>query len=75
MSNEPKGKVSALFASYSSIFVSEIGDKTFFLAAIMSMRYNKTYVFFGAGGALVLMTFISCAFGAVLPTLFSPKFT
>jgi len=41
----------------------------------MSMRYNKMYVFLGAGGALVLMTFISCAFGAVVPTLFSPKFT
>ena len=39
--------------------MTEIGDRTFFIAAIMAMRYDRTAVLGGALGALVLMTVIS----------------
>lgn len=35
-------------ASISMIFVSEIGDKTFFIAAIMAMRHNRFQIFTAA---------------------------
>ncbi|CAD8133673.1 unnamed protein product [Paramecium pentaurelia] len=62
-----------LTQSIGSMLVSEIGDKTFFLAAILSMKFNRLAVFAGAAGALVLMTAISCAFGIIVPTLL-PRF-
>ncbi|CAD8167761.1 unnamed protein product [Paramecium octaurelia] len=62
-----------LTQSIGSMLVSEIGDKTFFLAAILSMKFNRLAVFAGAIAALVLMTGISCAFGIIVPTLL-PRF-
>lgn len=41
------------------IIVSEIGDKTFFIAAIFAMKHPRSTVFAGAIGALGLMTFLS----------------
>lgn len=41
------------------IIVSEIGDKTFFIAAIFAMKHPRSTVFIGAIGALGLMTFLS----------------
>ena len=41
------------------IIVSEIGDKTFFIAAIFAMKHSRSTVFAGAIGALGLMTFLS----------------
>ena len=46
-------------ASISVIIVSELGDKTFFIAAIMAMRYNRLTVLVGAMLALGLMTCLS----------------
>jgi len=66
---------SAFIASISSIIVSELGDKTFFIAAIMAMRYSRIAVFAGAILALVLMTAISTAFGWIVPALIPPKIT
>jgi len=60
---------SAFVQSFSSIVVSELGDKTFFIAAIMAMRYNRIAVICGALLALFLMTAISTAFGSIVPTL------
>ena len=37
------GFIHAFIASFSVIIVSEIGDKTFFIAAIMSMVNNREY--------------------------------
>lgn len=45
------------------IIVSEIGDKTFFIAAIMAMRNPRLTVYLGALGALALMTVLSAVFG------------
>jgi len=71
-----KGTVFSAFAqSFSSIVVSELGDKTFFIAAIMAMRYNRLAVLCGALLALFLMTGISTAFGSIVPTLLPASVT
>ncbi len=59
--------------SFLAILVCEIGDKTFFLAMIMAMKYNKIVVFIGGFGALAVMTVISAVFGKVIFS-FIPKF-
>ncbi|PIO57228.1 hypothetical protein TELCIR_21368, partial [Teladorsagia circumcincta] len=46
-------------ASLSVIIVSELGDKTWFIAVIMAMRHSRLTVFSGAMGALALMTVLS----------------
>ena len=46
-------------ASLSVIVVSELGDKTFFIAAIMAMRHARLVVFSGAITALIVQTIIS----------------
>lgn len=53
------GFIHAFVASISVIIVSELGDKTFFIAAIMAMRYNRLTVLVGAMLALGLMTCLS----------------
>lgn len=73
--SSPADFVSAFAASISMILVSEFGDKTFFIAAIMAMRQNRTTVFSAAMSALILMTVLSAAMGFTLPTLLPPKFT
>lgn len=65
----------SLYLSISMIIVSEIGDKTFLIAAIMSMRHPRMVVLSAAASALVLMTILSGLIGHVLPTLLSPKLT
>jgi len=57
------GFLHAFIASLSVIIVSELGDKTFFIAAIMAMRHPRTTVFIGAIGALGLMTVLSVFLG------------
>ncbi|CAB3249710.1 unnamed protein product [Arctia plantaginis] len=52
-------------ASLSVVIVSELGDKTFFIAAIMAMKHPRIIVFAGAISALVLMTILSAAFGSI----------
>nr|CAH0111049.1 unnamed protein product [Daphnia galeata] len=59
------GFAHAFVASLSVIIVSELGDKTFFIAAIMAMRHSRLVVFSGAILALVIMTCISVLFGWV----------
>lgn len=52
----------AFIASLSVIIVSELGDKTWFIAAIMAMRHSRLVVFAGAMAALILMTVLSGSF-------------
>lgn len=59
------GFVHAFIASFSVIIVSELGDKTFFIAAIMAMRHPRLTVFIGAIAALALMTVLSAVFGQI----------
>lgn len=53
------GFIHAFVAAISVIIVSELGDKTFFIAAIMAMRYNRLVVLAGAMLALGVMTCLS----------------
>ena len=41
------------------IWVTELGDKTFFIAAILAMRFDRLIIFTGALGALAVMTVLS----------------
>jgi putative Ca2+/H+ antiporter (TMEM165/GDT1 family) len=50
-------------ASLSVIIVSELGDKTFFIAAIMAMKHSRLTVFSGAIIALALMHVMASFFG------------
>nr|NP_001163614.1 uncharacterized protein Dmel_CG42542, isoform E [Drosophila melanogaster]NP_001163615.1 uncharacterized protein Dmel_CG42542, isoform D [Drosophila melanogaster]ACZ94910.1 uncharacterized protein Dmel_CG42542, isoform E [Drosophila melanogaster]ACZ94911.1 uncharacterized protein Dmel_CG42542, isoform D [Drosophila melanogaster] len=72
--DRPKTKgtfIDAFTASISVILLTELGDKTFFIAAIMAMRHPRLIVFGGAIAALALMTVLSCAFG--MAANFIPK--
>ena len=53
------GFIHAFVASLSVIIVSELGDKTFFIAAIMAMRHPRLLVYLGAICALGFMTIMS----------------
>jgi len=66
---------SAFLASITMIIVSEFGDKTFFIAAIMAMRNNRLEVFASAIAALALMTVLSAGMGLTLPAMLDPKVT
>eukprot|EP00796_Vickermania_ingenoplastis_P004136 gene4136-2978_t len=63
--------IDGFFSSFSMILVSEIGDKTFFIAALMAMQNSRLAVYVGAIGALAIMTILSAMLGLVLPSLFS----
>lgn len=65
----------AFVASFLLILGSEVGDKTFFIAAILSMKHPQLVVFLGAIGALVVMTALSAGLGVLLPTLLSKEIT
>jgi putative Ca2+/H+ antiporter (TMEM165/GDT1 family) len=43
--------------------VSEIGDKTFFIAGLLAAKYSRFISFVGSMGALAVMTIISTAIG------------
>ena len=64
----------AFIASISVIIVSELGDKTFFIAAIMAMRHSRVIVFTGAISALGLMTVLSVFLGYAT-TIIPRKYT
>ena len=64
-----------LVKSGTMILISEIGDKTFFIAAIMAMRHSRATVFAGAIGALGVMTALSAALGWAAPALISKTYT
>eukprot|EP01055_Gregarina_sp_Pseudo9_P000726 Gregarina_sp_Pseudo_9__725@NODE_1463_length_1577_cov_44_486996_g1359_i0_p1_GENE_NODE_1463_length_1577_cov_44_486996_g1359_i0NODE_1463_length_1577_cov_44_486996_g1359_i0_p1_ORF_typecomplete_len290_score62_67UPF0016/PF01169_19/3_9e18UPF0016/PF01169_19/9_2e28Mntp/PF02659_15/8_1e09TerC/PF03741_16/0_66TerC/PF03741_16/6_3_NODE_1463_length_1577_cov_44_486996_g1359_i06211490 len=66
---------SALVTSYTLIIVTELGDKTFFIAALLAMKRGMCVTFSGAAAALVVMTLIAAFVGRALPALMSPKYT
>ncbi|KAM6577322.1 hypothetical protein CsatB_029159 [Cannabis sativa] len=69
------GILDAFFASFSMILVSEIGDETFIIAALMAMRHPKSIVLSGALSALIVMTVLSTGLGRIVPNLISRKHT
>ncbi|CAL0333546.1 unnamed protein product [Lupinus luteus] len=60
---------SGFTAAFSLIFVSEIGDKTFFIAALLAMQYKKGLVLLGSMGALALMTVLSVVIGRIFQSV------
>ncbi|KAH0868432.1 hypothetical protein HID58_075454 [Brassica napus] len=61
--------------SLAMTFVSEIGDKTFFAAAILAMRYPRRLVLAGCVSALIVMTILSATVGWAAPNLIPRKWT
>lgn len=68
-----KDTLHALVVSVSMTVMSEIGDKTFLIAAIMAMRHNRLTVLTAAFSALVVMTVLSGVIGHALPTVLSKR--
>jgi len=56
---------SGIPAAFSIIVLSELGDKTFFIAALLAAKRNKWVVLGGSVGALGIMTIISVIIGRV----------
>jgi len=67
--------LSATFNSLMMILVTEIGDKTFFIAAVLAMRYGRLVVYAGAMGALAVMHLLSSLMGYALPALLPKAYT
>ncbi|KAJ5372662.1 hypothetical protein N7517_004668 [Penicillium concentricum] len=65
----------SLIFSFTMILVSEIGDKTFLVAALMAMRHDRLVVFSAAFSALIGMTVLSAVLGHAVPSLIPKTFT
>eukprot|EP00566_Odontella_aurita_P009862 CAMPEP_0113542434 /NCGR_PEP_ID=MMETSP0015_2-20120614/9607_1 /TAXON_ID=2838 /ORGANISM="Odontella" /LENGTH=426 /DNA_ID=CAMNT_0000442495 /DNA_START=117 /DNA_END=1400 /DNA_ORIENTATION=+ /assembly_acc=CAM_ASM_000160 len=65
----------AFSSSVAMIVATEIGDKTFFIAAVLSMRNARSAVFGGAILALIVMTILSTMMGLVLPSFLPRVYT
>jgi putative Ca2+/H+ antiporter (TMEM165/GDT1 family) len=72
---EDLGFTHGFVASLSVNFVSEIGDKTFFIAAIMAMKHPRVTVYTGAMLALAIMTFLSALLGNVITKVIPRTYT
>ena len=72
---EEETNLHALGQAFFMIIVSELGDKTFLIAAILAMRHPRLIVFAGAFGSLVVMSILSAALGHILPSLLPKKWT
>ncbi|KAK8951547.1 hypothetical protein KSP39_PZI004474 [Platanthera zijinensis] len=60
---------SGFTAAFALIFISEIGDKTFFIAALLAMQYDRAMVLCGSVGALSLMTILSVVIGRIFQSV------
>lgn len=65
----------SLLLSFTMIIFSEIGDKTFLVAALMAMRHPRMVVFTAAFSALFTMTILSAVLGHAVPTLIPKSIT
>jgi putative Ca2+/H+ antiporter (TMEM165/GDT1 family) len=74
LSSDPS--LAAFGSSLTAITLAELGDKTFFMALILSVRHRARWVFLGAFAALTAVTLISLALGyglrELLPTTVVP---
>jgi len=67
--------VTATINSLLVILLTELGDKTFFIAAVLAMKNGRAIVYAGAMGALALMHILSCIMGVALPSLLPRAYT
>ena len=49
--------------AFSLTFLSELGDKTFFIAGLLAVKFSRAVSFVGSLGALAVMTVISVLIG------------
>ena len=56
---------SGFYQAFSLVFLSEIGDKTFFVASLLAAKLSRFISFVGSLGALAVMTIISVVIGQV----------
>ncbi|KAI0322558.1 hypothetical protein OF83DRAFT_1080144 [Amylostereum chailletii] len=73
--SNPESNTDAFAQAFAMIIFSEIGDKTFLIAAILAMRQPRLTVFAGAFGSLVVMSILSAALGHILPALVPKRWT
>ena len=66
MINIQEISMQGFWSSFAMIIVSEIGDKTFFIAAILAMKHSRFVVWFGAASALFIMTVLAVVFGSII---------
>lgn len=57
------------FTSLAMIIISELGDKTFLVAALMAMKHDRLVVFGAAFAALLIMSVLSALLGHTMPQL------
>lgn len=65
----------AFTSGVAMILATEIGDKTFFIAAVLSMKHDRSAVFCGAILALIVMTILSTCMGIILPKFLPRQYT
>lgn len=61
--------INGLVASFSVILVSELGDKTFIITAIMAMKNSRLLVFISSALALLMMTILSVGMGVAVTVI------
>ncbi|KAM3162937.1 GDT1 family protein [Lachancea thermotolerans] len=71
----PDSPAKAFLFSASMIAVSEIGDKTFLIAALMAMRYPRLLVFTASASSLFLMTILSGLVGRTFTSWIPQSYT
>ncbi|BFZ58621.1 GCR1-dependent translation factor 1 [Savitreella phatthalungensis] len=59
----------SFWTSLTMIVISELGDKTFLVAALMAMKHDRLTVFLGAFAALLIMSILSALLGHTMPSL------
>lgn len=74
-SEESSDYYKAFISSFTVIVLSEIGDKTFLIAAILSMTHNRLTIFAAASSALVIMTVLSALLGATVFQFLPKEYT
>lgn len=58
-----------IFAAFSTTAVSEIGDRSFFTAVLLSLRFDRWTVFWGVFTALLVQSCCSALFGGFITSL------
>lgn len=53
------------YQAFSLVFLSEIGDKTFFIAGLLAMKTSRFVSYVGSMGALGVMTLLSVLIGQI----------
>lgn len=67
--------LNSFLMSISMIGLSEIGDKTFLIAALMAMRHRRLLVFSAAATSLAIMTVLSGVVGHSVVAFLSERYT